>query len=155
MKSTATATIWFEDGTEITHTNVTYSKWDSKHRFIVQRYHPDNESRLQTFIYKRKNIKSTMREQDYNAELDLTEKPSPAEGLDDLKPQSIYIREGLTNRWIITYGPRQDLAWTGQRWMPHIGGQTIGLGKTPISNFASRKQAEAHAKERFPNAALE
>ncbi len=75
MKSTATATIWFEDGTEITHVNVTYSRWSSDNAFfIVQRYDPADETRLQTFVYKHQHIKNTVRVQDDTPEINLATK---------------------------------------------------------------------------------
>jgi hypothetical protein len=75
MKSTATATIYFEDGSEVTHVNVTYARWGGNRdeRFIVQRYDPADESRLQTFVYKREHVKNTVRVQDDTPEVNLTE----------------------------------------------------------------------------------
>lgn len=76
MKSTATATVYFEDGTEVTHANVTYSRWqDDYTMFCVQRYDPADETRLQTFVYKREHVKSTLREQDDSPQFNLTEMP--------------------------------------------------------------------------------
>jgi hypothetical protein len=151
MKSTATCTIWFEDGTEVKHVNVTYSRWSHDDKsFVVQRYDPDDENRLQTFVYKREHIKTTVREQDYTDAIDLTEKPTPDKSLDDSNPPSIRIREGKYNCWIIVYGAREDLAWSGSRWLQHIGGNTIGTEQ--VFNFADKKEAETYAKTHFPNA---
>ena len=72
MKSTATATVWFEDGTEVTHVNVTYSRWSLDDKaFVVQRYDPENEDRLQTLVYKREHVKYTMRVEDDSPQINL------------------------------------------------------------------------------------
>jgi hypothetical protein len=152
MKSTATCTIWFEDGTEVKHVNVTYSRWSEKHRFVVQCYDPADENRLQTFVYKRKHIKQTLREQDYTEENDLTERPKEQPGLDDPNPTSIQIKEGGLVKFYIVHGGRPDLAWNGSRWVPHIGGYSASAEK--VYSFENRKEAEAYAKVCFPGAAV-
>jgi hypothetical protein len=153
MKSTATCTIWFDDGTEIKHVNVTYSRWSHDDKsFVVQRYDPADENRLQTFVHKREHIKQTVREQDYTEEIDLTERPKEQPGLDDPNPTSIQIKEGGLVKFYIVHGGRPDLAWSGSRWVPHIGGYQSSAEKT--CGFETRKEAEAYAKGHFPGAAL-
>jgi len=74
MKSTATATVYFEDGSEVTHVNVTYARWSGYRddRLVVQRYDPDNEARLQTFSYKRESVRSYLRVEDDTPENNFT-----------------------------------------------------------------------------------
>jgi hypothetical protein len=156
MKSSATCTIHLEDGTQITHINVIYSRWERGYStFVVQRYDPADESRLQTFVYKRKNIKNTVREQEYSEDIDLTDKPKEQPGLDDENPQSVKIEDRGSfgsAKFYIVHGDHPELAYSGSRWVPHIGGhQTTAL---QVRNFGHRKEAEAYVKVCFPGATV-
>ena len=153
MKTANTCTIWFEDGTEVNHVNVTYSRWEGNGygTFIVQRYDPADENRLQTFVYKRRNIKNTLREQPYSEDIDLAEKRKPEPGIEDENPKSVTI-EGLASHFYIVHSEHPDLAYSGSRWVPHIGGYPSRAIK--VRGFGSRKEAEAYAKVCFPNAAV-
>jgi hypothetical protein len=80
MKSTATCTVYFEDGSEETYVNVTYSRWQyDNHSFVVQHYDSADDTRLQTWVFKRENVKKTVRVQDDSPAINLTEQEKPKE----------------------------------------------------------------------------
>ena len=80
MKSTATCTIYFEDATDQTFVNVTHSRWSYDDKFfIVQHYDPADDTRLQTWVFKREYVRKTVRAEDDTPATNL---------LEGLKPQA-------------------------------------------------------------------
>jgi hypothetical protein len=47
------------------------------------------------------------------------------------------------DRWIITRGDDETLAWSGARWVPHKNG--AALTNVPVPTFANRAEANRHA----------
>jgi hypothetical protein len=78
MKSTATCTIYFEDGTEQTFVNVTHSRWEGDNVFfVVQHYDPADDTRLQTWVFKREHVRKTVRGEADTPATNLSERRKP------------------------------------------------------------------------------
>jgi len=78
MKSTATCTIYFEDGTEQTFVNVTHSRWALDNVFfVVQQYDPADDTRLRTWVFKSEHIRKTVRVEDDTPATNFLERLKP------------------------------------------------------------------------------